>query len=139
MNYVLFVGFLFLFLFRIHVGNYVFFDVGQSRWSPPESKDGWLVSEVFPATDPNGLCLAFQYNIYGLGVDSLQILLIYNVESEKINSSTGEEVNKIIGYDTAVLWERNDTTNGEWQPGHLTFTSQTSFQVGRMPHFIPVC
>ncbi|GAB6025130.1 hypothetical protein CHUAL_010555 [Chamberlinius hualienensis] len=110
-------------------GGYAVFDVAYSRWSEPSARNGWLVSETIPATDPNGLCLAFQYSLNGLGIDSLAIIMLYDVDLNSTETALGEMINGVNNFQYATIWARNDSTKGQWRKGHLSLDSQTDFQI----------
>ncbi|KAG1659105.1 MAM and LDL-receptor class A domain-containing protein 2 [Nymphon striatum] len=90
-------------------GGYVFIE----SWAMSKYYSWYgMMTSKFPPTKAVGKCMKFQYNIKGLGSQSLSIRL-YDIYKKK----------------SYVIWKKSDTTLGEWKNGQISFTSENEYQV----------
>ncbi|XP_076335502.1 MAM and LDL-receptor class A domain-containing protein 1-like isoform X2 [Tachypleus tridentatus] len=94
-------------------GGYAFVDLSVIGDEPKNLSDkAWLSSALLTPSNAEGKCLTFQYSMKGLNVLGLRVLLY-------------DDFNQ----NTYSLWEKSDTTQGRWEDGKATFSSDHFYRI----------
>lgn len=94
-------------------GGYAFIDISiMGKGKSNKTKKAWMPSFKNPPTTGRGKCLRFRYNLEGLCVGGLRVVIYDTVDNKSY-----------------TIWETLDTTDGQWTNGKVSYTRENPYRI----------